>query len=76
MLALLLARATVVDPAPLDSGICRDPGDDKFIACALAAGAVAIVSGDNDLLTVAVDVGVEILSPREFLTKHMGAEQS
>ena len=30
----------------------RDPKDDKFVACALSAGASILVSGDDDLLTL------------------------
>jgi len=30
--------------------ICRDPDDDKFIACALSASAELLVTGDKDFL--------------------------
>ena len=30
-------------------GACRDPGDDKFISCAISANADFIVTGDKDL---------------------------
>lgn len=71
LLALLLARALVVEAPPLEPAVCRDPDNDKFIACALAGRAVVIVSGDKDLLDLAEDIGVGILSPREFMTKYM-----
>ena len=34
------------------TGICRDPDDDKFLACAVSASADFIVSGDKDLLVM------------------------
>ena len=38
-LELLAAGATLVAPDPLPEPVCRDPDDDAFLACALAAGA-------------------------------------
>ena len=46
--------------------ICRDPDDDKFINCAIDAKAIYIVSGDNDLLSIAKYDNIEILTVREF----------
>lgn len=46
---------------------CRDADDDKLIWAALAAQAVAIVSGDNDLLSVPPLPGLRILSPAAAL---------
>lgn len=39
----------VVDSQPSHSCTCRDPEDEKFLACASAASADFIVSGDKDL---------------------------
>ena len=66
-LQLVLSRAMVVTPAPLSEPVCRDPDDDKFIACALSAQAPYLVSGDGDLLAVSGIKGVQILSPRNFV---------
>ena len=61
---LLLARhAEVVEAIPLPAPVCRDPDDDKFIACALAAGVELIVSGDKDLLAVDGHRGIRVLRP-------------
>jgi putative PIN family toxin of toxin-antitoxin system len=49
------------------SGICRDPDDDKFIACALAASAEFVVSGDKDLCEVTKYKSVRIISASELL---------
>ncbi|OGR56935.1 MAG: putative toxin-antitoxin system toxin component, PIN family [Elusimicrobia bacterium RIFCSPLOWO2_02_FULL_39_32] len=47
--------------------ICRDPDDDKFLNCAVNAGARYLVSGDDDLLVLKEIYGIPILKPREFL---------
>jgi putative PIN family toxin of toxin-antitoxin system len=49
--------------------LCRDPDDDKFIDCAIAANAELIVSGDNDLLSVDhAFPNLHILSPAKSLS--------
>ncbi len=48
-------------------GICRDPDDDKFLACAVSARADFIVSGDKDLLDMGKYKSVKIMSASEFL---------
>ena len=52
--------------------ICRDPDDDKFINCAIDAKAIYIVSGDNDLLSIAKYDNIEILTVREFWERFNG----
>ncbi len=47
---------------------CRDPKDDKYLELALASGAEAIVSSDDDLLVLHPWRGVRILRPAEYLT--------
>lgn len=47
--------------------LCRDPDDDKYLAAAAEAKAEYLVSGDDDLLALAVCEGVAIVSPRVFL---------
>ena len=49
------------------NGVCRDPKDDIFLSCAIAARADAIVSGDKDLLELANFRGIPIIGVREFL---------
>jgi predicted nucleic acid-binding protein len=43
--------------------------DDPYLACALAAGAKVIVSRDDDLLALEKPFGIQILMPRELLTR-------
>ncbi|MYC35246.1 MAG: putative toxin-antitoxin system toxin component, PIN family [Chloroflexi bacterium] len=42
---------------------CRDPKGHKFLASALVARADALVTGDGDLLTVADEFAVPIITP-------------
>ncbi len=50
------------------SGVCRDPDDDKFISCALAASADFIVSGDKDLCDITKYKSVKIVRASDLLT--------
>jgi putative PIN family toxin of toxin-antitoxin system len=61
------SKAISVEPAPLGKQRSRDFKDDMFLACGLAAGATAIISGDKDLLVLGKPFGIEVLEPREFL---------
>jgi putative PIN family toxin of toxin-antitoxin system len=47
-------------------GLCRDPDDDKFLSCAVSAGADFIVSGDNDLYDLRKYKSVKIIHPQDF----------
>ena len=62
-------RVKLVEPAPLGKQRSRDVKDDPYLACALAAGAKVIVSRDDDLLALQKPFGIQILTPRELLTK-------
>ncbi|MBI3385275.1 hypothetical protein HY030_03740 [Candidatus Gottesmanbacteria bacterium] len=47
--------------------VAKDPGDDKFIACAISGNANYLVSGDKHLLEMNNYHGLKILSPKGFL---------
>ena len=49
--------------------VCRDPDDDKFIACALDSRSLYLVSGDQDLLTVGRVQDVEIVTVADFFAR-------
>ncbi len=53
---------TVVVSESLDLPACRDLSDRPFLALALAGRADALVTGDNDLLVLAPDFSVQILT--------------
>jgi putative PIN family toxin of toxin-antitoxin system len=62
-----LEEAEVVEPRERLE-VCRDPNDNKFFECAIAARADYIVSEDKDLLVVAEYKGIRTVSAAEFLT--------
>ena len=49
------------------SGACRDPKDDKFLACAVEGSALYLVSSDRDLLDMRRVQEVCIVNPGQFL---------
>jgi putative PIN family toxin of toxin-antitoxin system len=65
--ALLMALAEVVDLPETIPRICRDPGDDQVIACAVVGQADVIVSGDHDLLTLEQVGRIPVLSAAQLL---------
>ena len=69
ILALYRQHAAWCEPAKLAEAVCRDPDDDWVLATALAGDADAIVSGDADLLTLDSYSGIEMLSPRQFVSR-------
>jgi predicted nucleic acid-binding protein len=56
----------VTAPA-LSLTVCRDADDDAVLACALAARADLIVSGDKDLLVLQAFQGIPILTAAQAL---------
>lgn len=63
------ALANVIDAAPIEPVILSDPDDDAVLACALAADAEIIVSGDSDLLDLKEHQDIRILTATEFLSE-------
>ncbi|MCY3610439.1 MAG: putative toxin-antitoxin system toxin component, PIN family [Gemmatimonadetes bacterium] len=66
-LRLVAAFATPVSAAPLPEPVCADRDDDKFLACAAAAGARYVVSGDRALLATSPYGNVAVVRPRDFM---------
>jgi putative PIN family toxin of toxin-antitoxin system len=60
----LLDSAEVVEPAQTPRAVLDDPGDDKLVAAALAAGAV-LVTNDAHLLALAGHEGLEVVRPAD-----------
>lgn len=65
--ALVMALGEVVDVPETIPRICRDPDDDRLIACAVVGEADVIVSGDNDLLALERVGDIPILTAAQFL---------
>jgi putative PIN family toxin of toxin-antitoxin system len=61
------ALALVIEPAVIPPVIAADPDDDAVLACAIAASAEAIVSGDSDLLSLQEYEGISILGASDLL---------
>jgi len=64
-----LALLSVIRAPPLLAPVSVDPDDDVVLACALAAQAAAIVSGDDDLLRVRMFHDMPILTAPELLAR-------
>ena len=71
-LNILATRACIVRPVELDRRWCSDPNDDMFVACALAAEADFIVSGDKALLALDGVLPFPVVKPAEFLARLEG----
>jgi putative PIN family toxin of toxin-antitoxin system len=65
--ALLMALSEIVDLPETIPRICRDPHDDRVIACAVVGKADVIVNGDRDLLSLEHVGGISILTGAQFL---------
>lgn len=66
------ALCEVVSPSLLAQPICRDPDDDAVLACAKAAQADLIVSGDQDLLVLHAFEGIQIVTAAQALERLRG----
>ena len=71
--AFLLARytqlATLIAPEELTVSALRDPKDQHVLACALAAHAGALVSGDADLLSLGSYESIPIITAAECMRR-------
>jgi putative PIN family toxin of toxin-antitoxin system len=61
--------AHVIEAPALLQPVSRDPDDDQVLACALAAQVDAIVSGDDDLLSLGSFQDIAILTAAQVLEK-------
>ena len=64
--------ATLVTPPSMPRVVPADPDDDHVLACALAAAADLIVSGDHHLLDLSSFAGMPIVKPAQAI-KIVGA---
>ena len=70
-LALMATHADLVGAPQLPTQVCDDPDDDKFLACAVAAGVSIVISGDKALRRTSGYRGVEVITPRKFVEVHL-----
>jgi putative PIN family toxin of toxin-antitoxin system len=66
-LGWLRLKARWVESASLGKPRSRDPKDDAFIGCALAARAKYVITQDDDLLVLGKPFGIEMIAPSGFL---------
>jgi putative PIN family toxin of toxin-antitoxin system len=57
----------VVNVSKHVKGACRDPGDDKFISCAISANANCIVTGDKNLFDLKKYQSIRIIHTSDFI---------
>lgn len=69
VLAQLAGQVQVVDSTSIVTN-CRYPKDNKFLALALDANVITIVTGDNDLKVLHPYKGIAIQSPADFMGLH------
>jgi putative PIN family toxin of toxin-antitoxin system len=62
-------RTIQVVPSRRITVIREDPADNMFLECAVEAQADYIISGDRHLRRLGIFEGIEILSPRAYLTR-------
>jgi len=62
----IIEKAEVVEPTQRLS-VCRDPADDKFFECAVAASAQYIVTEDQDILAVGEYRGAKPITAEDFM---------
>lgn len=70
--AIFNAVEIVPKPSAPHKLAIRDTDDRWILATAVDADADVLVTGDEDLLTVAADAPLPILSPREFWNRLLG----
>jgi putative PIN family toxin of toxin-antitoxin system len=63
------ALARLIVPATIGVAVAVDPDDDAVLACAAAARAEVIVSGDSDLLNLASYEGIPIISAAQLVAR-------
>ena len=72
VLDLVVRESRIVEPFPVPEDACDDKDDSKFLACAISGRASCVVSGDRALLRASGHEGIEVVTPRDFLTRFLG----
>jgi putative PIN family toxin of toxin-antitoxin system len=67
ILEFVFSWSRFVQPKETLAVVTDDPDDDKFLACAVAANASAIISGDPHLLSLDSYRDIPIMTPVQFL---------
>jgi putative PIN family toxin of toxin-antitoxin system len=67
LLDLIEADTELIPGELILSGVCRDPKDELFIACAIEGNAAYLVTGDTDLLDMGSYQGVTMIRAYDFV---------
>ena len=65
----ILPYFNIVEAKPGNIILQSDPSDDKFIRCAMAGTAYAVISGDSHLLSLKKYRNTPIVTPSQFLNE-------
>lgn len=76
LVAAVVRLIIPVEPQLVVPVIASDPNDDIFLACALAAGARYLVSGDRHLLDLGQWGDIQIVTVNDFLAQHFPEDAS
>lgn len=64
---LLRQQAVMIQPSHVIAAISADESDNRIVECAVAGGAVTIVTGDVHLLELGEFSGIAIVTPAAFV---------
>jgi putative PIN family toxin of toxin-antitoxin system len=73
--AYLRRISKMVTPTEPVVAVSADPDDDKILACALAAQADAVVTGDHHLLDLGEYRGISVMRVADFLRRAAGQQR-
>jgi uncharacterized protein len=71
IIEFIIIHGQLIDTEDVRLSVCEDPDDDKFLECAVAGQCDIIISGDKHLLRVSGYNDITVLSPRNFVEKHL-----
>lgn len=71
ILELIAIQSKSVITKTINSDICQDAADIKFIECAFASNTKVIVSGDKHLLDLTGYNDIEVICPAEYVSKYL-----
>jgi len=67
LLTQLRLNVVWVEPEESIHAIDRDPADNRYLECAVTAGAAFVITGDEHLLALGSYQGIQILTPAGFI---------
>jgi putative PIN family toxin of toxin-antitoxin system len=71
VLDMVVRESRILEPFAVPADACEDKDDIKFLACAISGHATCVVSGDRALLRASGHEGIEVVTPRDFLTRFL-----